>query len=122
MVSHNRFAVLTLCALAGSALSLVLPRHAVAADSADVTVSYQDLDLSRSADARVLYGRLQRAAESVCGAPSRYELVRYAAFQRCVQVTLGDAVARIRSPELEHTLADLNRAGSERPSSDQTRR
>lgn len=103
-------------------MCLMAPRHAAAAEPDSVTVSYRDLQLSRPADARKLYSRLQRAAESVCGAPSRYELERYAAFERCVQAALRDAVSHINSPEFQSTVAALNRAGGEYSWTAQTRR
>lgn len=112
MGNRKRFGLLALCVLAGSTAALVTPQHAAAAVPAGVTVSYRDLQLSRPADVRVLYARLQRAAESVCVAPSPYELQRYAVFERCVQVTVRDAVARINSPGLQSTLAELSRAGN----------
>ena len=122
MGNRKRFGLLALCALAGSTMSLAAPRHAAAAEPASVTVSYSDLQLSRPADVRVLYSRLQQAAKSVCGAPSRYELERYAAFQRCVQAALRDAVSHINSPELQSAVAALNRAGGEYSWTAQTRR
>jgi UrcA family protein len=119
MGNRKRFGILALCALAGSTVS---PQHAAAAEPDGLTVSYGDLQLSRPGDARALYIRLQRAAESVCVAPSRYELERYAAFERCAQAALRDAVARINSPELTSTVAELNRAGGDYSSTAQTRR
>jgi UrcA family protein len=111
MENLKRVSVLALCALAGSTVSLMAPKHAAAAEPDSVTVSYRDLQLSRPSDARVLYMRLQRAAEGICGATPRFELERYAAFQRCVQITLKDAVARVNSPELERAVAESNKAG-----------
>jgi UrcA family protein len=122
MGNRKRFGTLALCALAGSILSLLAPPHAAAAEPAGITVAYRDLQLSRPEDVRVLYRRLQRAAESVCNAPAHYELERYAAFERCVQITLKDAVARINSPGFESAVAELNRAGGGYSLASQTRR
>lgn len=113
MGNRKRFGILALCAIAGSTVALMAPRHASADVQGSVTVSYQDLQLSRPADVRVLYKRLERAAESVCVAASPYELERYAVFKHCVQVTVSDAVARVHSPGLQSSLAALNHAGSE---------
>lgn len=110
---RKRFGILALCALAGSTVSLVAPQHAAAAELDSVTVSYRGLQLSNPADVRVLYKRLQRAARTVCVEPSRYELERYAEFQHCVRVLMRDAIARIHSPELDRTLAELNRTTGE---------
>jgi UrcA family protein len=98
----NRFAILALCAVAGTTLALGTSPHAAAANAPSVTVSYRDLDLSRPADGRVLYVRLARAAGAVCPAVPSYELERFAAYQRCVRTVLESAVQQIHSVTLEH--------------------
>ncbi len=69
-------------------------------DAPTVKVSYRDLDLSRPADVRTLYGRLQHAAASVCGQVSTLELQRYMAWKRCYRSALDSAVLSVHSPEL----------------------
>jgi UrcA family protein len=60
---------------------------------AKTVVSYADLDLSKVADARSLYVRLQRASNKVCG---KYEDVRNLRMKRisdvCYQQTMARAV------------------------------
>lgn len=60
---------------------------------ARTVIKYSDLDLSKEADARVLYSRLQRASSHVCNSYSDIRDLRmkrlYAA---CYQDTLGRAV------------------------------
>ena len=97
----NRSAVFALCAFAGTTLALGAIHPAAAGNEPSVTVSYRDLDLSRPADAHVLYGRLARAAVLVCPEVPTYEVARFAASQRCVKDVLADAVQRVHSATLE---------------------
>jgi UrcA family protein len=97
----NRFAFLALCTVATTTVALGTSQPAVAAGAPSVTVSYRDSDLSRPADAHVLYVRLERAAVAVCPVVPTYELARFAAYQRCVKTVLADTVQRIHSATLE---------------------
>ncbi len=108
MQIRSRLYSLALCAIAGSVLPLAVPQVSSAANAPSVAVSYRDLDLSRPADVRVLYLRLQRAAQDVCMAPPTNELARHAAYERCVQVTLSDTVARVNSTALARVAAELS--------------
>ena len=56
------------------------------------TVSYGDLDLSRNADAKVLYDRLRAAAKSVCGTFDARNLRMRQAALECDQHSLASAV------------------------------
>lgn len=97
----NRTAVLALCAFAGTTLAFGASHPAEAASAPSVTVSYRDLDLAQPADAHVLYSRLVRAAFAVCPEVPRYEVARFASFQRCVKDVVADAVQRVHSATLE---------------------
>ena len=50
-----------------------------------------------SADAQLLYARLQQAAARVCPAAPPYELARYAAYQRCMNAALTVAVQALEA-------------------------
>jgi UrcA family protein len=69
-----------------------------AEDSLEVTtqVSYADLDLSKSADARTLAARLQDAATSVC-LKANPENLQSMALGNCVDVSVRMAMTRIES-------------------------
>jgi UrcA family protein len=98
----NRFNVitLTLTSLLGFGAAMAAS-DAKAAEPAPIVVSYQDLDLSRPADARTLYQRLEHAAAAACSeAPSAAELSRHLAWSRCYDTALDSAVLQVRSPEL----------------------
>jgi UrcA family protein len=98
----NRFNVLTLTltSLLGVGAAIGAASAAQAHEMPDVTVSYRDLNLSRSADVQVLYRRLERAASSVCMQVPAWELSRHLAYSRCYNSALDSAVLAVRSPEL----------------------
>ena len=56
-----------------------------------VKVTMSDLDLSRSADAKQLRARLDRAARKVCVVPGSRSLIEYAAFNACRTAALSEA-------------------------------
>jgi UrcA family protein len=60
-----------------------------------------DLDLNKSADVARLYNRIQAAAESVCAAgPVTGTLLPGNGHLRCVEETIGAAVARMHNEQL----------------------
>jgi UrcA family protein len=85
---------------AGSAFALAGMGTATAADAPQITVSYKDLDLSRAADARVLYRRLQAAATEVCQPVPANALSRTLAWKQCYDAALERAVTQINAPQL----------------------
>ena len=103
----NRFNVitLTLTSLLGFGAAMAAAdaqaADAQAADAQRATVSYRDLDLSRSTDVQRLYQRLKHAARSVClDEPSAEQFARHRAWQSCYDNSLDSAVMQVRSPEL----------------------
>ncbi len=68
-----------------------------------ISVSYADLNIQNAAGAKVLYSRLQRAAESVCDVKSYFEsgsLARLTKARQCYTEALDKAVVRIDSDAL----------------------
>ena len=67
-----------------------------------VAVSYAELDLSKPAGAVVLYDRLQRAAEEVCGVDDRssslYSALTKTDKRACYEDALSRAVAQVDAP------------------------
>ena len=112
MNTRHLCAAAALCALLGSAFSSTAA-DAATADPWGVIVSYADLNLSRPADARVLYQRLRGAAARVCVEVPTYELARSAAYRRCFQAALDRAVADVHSPALS-AIHDSARSGPEK--------
>ena len=98
LISFGRSLVLVLAA--GSALGIACAGSAHAADAPSVAVSYQDLDLARPADARVLYARLQRAAGAVCDNFRGLDLASRAVYARCYNAALTAAVRQVNAPQV----------------------
>jgi UrcA family protein len=110
-----------------AAVGLVLASTACAAPPVEKTqfvgsarVTYYDLDLRKEADARVLLGRLERAAYYACGGDpkvySSYEtmpLRTVEVFEECREDAIARAVASVHSVALERLLG--NRRGADRP-------
>ena len=70
--------------------------------SESVSVSFAELDITKPAGAEVLYDRLQRAAQEVCGVNERfyspYYIAGSAERRACYQDALDRAVAQIDAP------------------------
>jgi UrcA family protein len=65
------------------------------------TVHYSDLNLSRAADAAVLYGRIERAADYVCGSFTTGDLTPFARYKRCKTAALDQAFADLHAPRVK---------------------
>jgi len=63
-------------------------------------VSYADLDISKPAGAKVLYGRIVRAAKEVCQFTSFESLGVNQMINRCVDHAIDNAVKDVGSPAL----------------------
>ena len=73
-------------------------------DDVSVTVSYSDLNIQSEAGARVLYTRLKRASEAVCGIQSHIlngSLARTMQARQCFRETLDASVEKIDSEALD---------------------
>ena len=64
------------------------------------SVSYRDLNLSRSADAAVLYDRIGQAAAQVCETFNSPKLPRQTLRSRCVDLAIATTVARVHDASL----------------------
>lgn len=63
-------------------------------------VSYADLDISKPAGAKVLYGRIAKAAYEVCQSTGFYSLGAAQLRNRCVDHAIDKAVKDVGSPAL----------------------
>lgn len=101
---------LLLAILFGLSLPLVAaaasPSHI---DEVAVSVSFSDLDIENTTGATILYARLQRASQEVCGIGS-YDVMRSLTETRkardCYEKALAAAVEKIDSD----TLTELHRS------------
>ena len=94
-----RAAALFLC---GAIALCTLQVTAQAADDAlpSKRVSYADLDISTPAGAKVLYGRIKRAAKEVCSYSGFDPLGAAQVRDRCVDYAIDNAVKGVGSPAL----------------------
>ena len=104
---HNRSTSVHLAALAAiaSALSTGVLHAAPADNVAQVTVTYADLDLSKSEGADTLYRRLTQAARIVCAPYEGRDLKGRQLWNDCYEDAIGEALATLGNP----MLTDLHR-------------
>jgi UrcA family protein len=84
---------MTVCGLQGTARAADdgLPKE---------TVSYADLDISKPAGAKTLYGRIVTAAKHVCRDSSYGNLLGMKQERRCTDYAIDNAVKAVGSPAL----------------------
>ncbi len=64
-----------------------------------IHVRYGDLDLSNQRDLQVLYARINRAAQALCGSAA-HRGGRVSLIDHCIDQTVGDAVTQINKLQL----------------------
>jgi UrcA family protein len=92
--SFRAVALILVVGLLGSAPALADPEGV-----RSMKVGYGDLDLNTAAGAATLYGRIRGAARQLCG----YEGSTFtdkAIWNSCFKQAVGDAVAKVNSPQL----------------------
>lgn len=76
-------------------------KAAVGSETRSKTVSYADLDLSKSAGLGTLLDRIHNAASDVCSpAPSGSDARESADFKRCVRHAVNSALRKVGNPHL----------------------
>jgi UrcA family protein len=106
------FRTLLFTAVAAVALTGAAPAQPPAQLRGDAVVRYDDLDLSREADARTLLKRLEAAAEDACGRrPSLrgnrpgLETFLKADFHDCRAAAINNAVLALKAPVVTRLFA-----------------
>lgn len=81
---------------------MVMLYNAARADESVATrvVSFKDLNINSPEGAAVLYGRIKRAANEVCGNWNSNDLSRLHTLQTCIDGSVSRAVAQVNSPIL----------------------
>jgi len=105
-----------ICCLCGATTLGALQATAIAADDSLPTrrVSYADLDISKPAGAKVLYRRIEAAAQEVCTLETR-KVVRATAQERaCINQAIDIAVKHVNSVALSdlHSAKAIHLAGN----------
>jgi len=71
-----------------------------AEDPRSTVVHYEDLDLSRPEDARRLYGRIKRAARTVCDNHPSSDIKRLNEYEKCLGKAMTEAVEKVQSEQV----------------------
>lgn len=104
MSNRNRKRALALITAVGLAFPVAASAAAPSQINVESTkVSYADLDIHSTAGARVLYSRLKRASEAVCGIQSHVingSLADTLKARACFRETLETSVKKIESDAL----------------------
>lgn len=93
--TSSRFAVAAIC----GSLALGLATAASANDTRSITVKFADLDVSTQQGANELYGRIAKAAKSVCTLVGSSSIFG-SRDERCVHKAIADAVTKVNQKEL----------------------
>jgi UrcA family protein len=67
------------------------------------TVHYSDLNLNTQAGTEVLYKRIRRAAEQVCGDVDSRQLKEAAAARACIEQAVIGSIRAVNNPRLTNT-------------------
>jgi UrcA family protein len=102
LISTAIFGLLT---LGGSAMSVA----ADAGDPPQVTVKFEDLNLSNARGAEALYRRISTAAVTVCRPQDDTSLASKSRVQSCLHKAIADAVNKVDRAELLAVYHSKNR-------------
>lgn len=94
---HALLGIATLAAVATANLAAATPE---AHEPRSTVVHYEDLDLSRPEDARRLYGRIKRAARTVCDNNPSSDIKRLNEYEKCLGQAVTGAVEKVQSEQL----------------------
>jgi UrcA family protein len=108
----NVTAAFSLRQILAPALLLAIAATAMPASAADldaplsVKVNYADLDLGHTAGVKVLYGRIQNAAQKVCEPLSSPLRLHTSAWDKCLATAVSNAVESVAQPALTSLFAE----------------
>jgi UrcA family protein len=94
---HAPIGIATLAAVATANLAAATPE---AAETHSTVVHYEDLDLSRPKDARRLYGRIKKAARTVCDNHPLSDFKRLTEYEKCLEQAVTEAVEKVQSEQV----------------------
>ncbi len=95
------FAVLSIAPIASASMAQTVRSPSPDPDSSTWAIRYGDLDMSRSADVRKLYHRIEIAADYVCrGHGSALPERGTQESDACIARGISEAIRRVGSPDL----------------------
>ena len=90
------------CVMGAAALSTAVSTTVKAEDVPSKTVRFSDLDITKSADAKVLYSRIRAAAQDVCGFSTGTDPILRMATKGCIDKAVDKAVKDVNAPALTY--------------------
>lgn len=96
----KRYALLGIATLAAVATANLATAAPETDEPRSTVVRYGDLDLSRPEDARRLYGRIKRAARTVCDNHPLSDFKRLDEYEKCLGQAVGEAVEKVQSEQV----------------------
>ena len=105
----KRYAI-TIAALAAMATANLATATPASEAPRSTVVRYGDLDLSRPGDARRLYGRIKRAARTVCDNHISSDIKRLNEYEKCLGKAMTEAVENLQSEQV----TAIHRANNQR--------
>jgi UrcA family protein len=88
------------CIMSTAALCVALSTSVEAEDAPSKTVRFNDLDISKSDGAKVLYNRIRAAAQDVCGLSTGTDPILRMALKGCIEKAVDKAVKDVNAPML----------------------
>lgn len=88
------------CVMGAAALCTALSTTVKAQDLPSKTVRFNDLDISKSDGAKVLYSRIRAAAREVCELSTGTDPILRIAIKGCIDKAVDKAVKDVNSPVL----------------------
>ena len=89
-----------LCCAFGTGALYAHSSSAQADDVPSKTVLFADLDLTKPAGAKALYGRIRAAAHEVCDQSAGGDPILRPAVHACIDKAIDDAVRKVNAPAL----------------------
>jgi UrcA family protein len=90
------------CLMGTAALCTALSTSVEAEDAPHKTVRFNDLDITKSDGAKVLYSRIRAAARDVCEMSTGSDPILRAAISRCIDKAVDKAVRDVNAPMLTY--------------------
>jgi UrcA family protein len=90
------------CVMGTAALCTALSTSVAAEDAPSKTVRFNDLDITTSDGAKVLYSRIRDAARDVCGLSTGADPILKMAIKGCIEKAVDKAVKDVNAPMLTY--------------------
>ncbi|GAC1505390.1 MAG: hypothetical protein NVS1B6_13310 [Steroidobacteraceae bacterium] len=90
------------CVMGTASLCTAVSSPAEAEDAPSKTVRFNDLDITKSEGAKVLYNRIRAAAQDVCGLSTGTDPILRVGINGCIKKAVDQAVKDVNAPMLTY--------------------